>query len=66
VIEFRGIEVIARRLKSMELTIKSATPLARRRAKGAPLFPAAYPRRLAARSDLVERAILSGLHQSFS
>jgi hypothetical protein len=31
--------------KGMELTVKSDTPFARRRAKGAPLLPAAHPRR---------------------
>jgi hypothetical protein len=28
----------------MELTVKSVTPFAKRRAKGAPLLPAAHPR----------------------
>ena len=31
--------------KGMELTVKSDTPFAKRRAKGAPLLPAAHPRR---------------------
>ena len=31
--------------KGMELTVKSVTPFARRRAKGAPLSPAAHPGR---------------------
>jgi hypothetical protein len=31
--------------KGMELTGKSDTPFAKRRAKGAPLLPAAHPRR---------------------
>lgn len=31
--------------KWMELTVKSAVPFAKRRAKGTPLFPAAHPRR---------------------
>ena len=31
--------------KGMELTVKSVTPFARGRAKGAPLSPAAHPRR---------------------
>jgi hypothetical protein len=32
----------------MELTVKSYTPFAKRRTKGAPLLPAAHPRRYAA------------------
>jgi hypothetical protein len=34
----------------MELTVKSDTPFAKRRAKGAPLLPAAHPRRWAEKS----------------
>ncbi len=31
--------------KGMELTVRSVTPFAKRRAKGAPLRPAAHPKR---------------------
>jgi hypothetical protein len=37
--------------KGMELTGKSDTPFAKRRAKGAPLLPTAHPRRYTARIE---------------
>jgi hypothetical protein len=40
--------------KGMELTVKSDTPFERRRAKGAPLLPAAHPQRLASGKRMCE------------
>jgi hypothetical protein len=39
-----GRDAVQASNKRMELTVKSVTPFARRRAKGAPLFPAAHSR----------------------
>jgi 3-methyladenine DNA glycosylase AlkD len=41
----------------MELTVKSDTPFAKRRAKGAPLSPAAHPRRSASRGGTDKMAL---------